>query len=318
MLKQLVFIILRSSFHAGKVTSVTAIMGPIIAIEIGSAMITAACVEGGEITKQHQVTMPRTGHGGDLANAIADLVRKIMSASLRLGVTTSGIVANGGLTSFNPQTLPIENNYPIAAALRRRLGVHALVVNDAQAAAFHESRLMRKDANSFAFITVSTDIGAGLVLDGQLQIGRRGLAGRAGHITVDWAGRLCGCGRRGCVETLASGAAIARRASEITGQEMSTPAVFAAAHAGDERCIQVLEDAANALAAMIADLVAGLDIDLVRLGGSVGMVPGFLNRLRIAMERLPEPYRRPVEPARGDANAVLLGVAALLDETFRY
>ncbi|TMJ41897.1 MAG: ROK family protein, partial [Alphaproteobacteria bacterium] len=144
----------------------------------------------------------------------------IMSASLRLGVTTSGIVANGGLTSFNPQTLPIENNYPIAAALRRRLGVHALVVNDAQAAAFHESRLMRKDANSFAFITVSTDIGAGLVLDGQLQIGRRGLAGRAGHITVDWAGRLCGCGRRGCVETLASGAAIARRASEITGQEM--------------------------------------------------------------------------------------------------
>lgn len=294
-------------------------MSPIIAIEIGSTMITAACVESGEITQQHQTAMPRTGHGGDLANAIADLVRKITAESHRLGVTTSGIVANGGLTSFNPQTLPIENNYPMAAALRRRLGVHALVVNDAQAAAFYESRLMMgKDANSFAFITVSTDIGAAVVLDGQLQIGRRGLAGRAGHITVDWAGPLCGCGRRGCVDTLASGAAIAHRASEITGQEMSTPAVFATAHAGDERCVQVLEDAANALAAMIADLVAGLDIDLVRLGGSVGMVPGFLNRLRIAMERLPEAYRRPVEPARGDANAVLLGVAALLDGNILY
>ena len=290
-------------------------MDTVIAVAIGGLQITAARVVGGEITEHHQMAIPRTGHGGDLANAVAELVRKITEKPLRLGVTTSGIVANGGMTSLDPQTLLVENNYPIVAALRRRLGVRALVVNDAQAAAFHESRQMTgKEASRLVFTTVSAGIGAGIVLDGRLQIGRQGLAGHAGHITVDWSGRLCGCGRRGCVETLASGTAIARRASEITGQDMSTPAVFAAAYAGDERCIQVLEDAADALAAMIADLIAGLDIDLIRLGGRVGMVPGFLNRLRAAMGRLPDAYRRPVEPARGGADAVLLGVAALLDE----
>jgi len=292
-------------------------MDPIIAIEIGSLQITAAHVAGGKITEHHQMAIPRTGHGGDIANAIADLVRKITPRPLRLAVITPGIIANGNLTSLNPQTLPVENNYPIVAALRRRLGVHALVINDAQAAAIHESRLMKgKAASSLVFTTVSASIGAGLVIDGRLHVGRQGLAGHAGHITVDWSGTLCGCGRRGCVETLASGAAIARRASESTGQGMSAPAVFAAAHAGDECCIRVLEDAANALAAMIADLVAGLDIDLVRLGGSIGIVPGFLNRLRAAVERLPDIYRRPVEPARGGADAGLLGVAALLNEGF--
>jgi len=74
-------------------------MDPIIAIEIGSAMITAACVEGGEITKQHQTTMPRTGHGGDLANAIADLVRKITSAL-------------SGLASPHPVSLPMAASHP--------------------------------------------------------------------------------------------------------------------------------------------------------------------------------------------------------------
>lgn len=297
----------------------TATTDPIIAVDIGGTKIAVASVVKGEIVDRRQVPTPRTGHGGDLTNAVADAVRQITPKPSRLAVATTGIVTNGCLTALNPQTLPVENNYALVAALRRRLAVQPLVVNDAQAAAFHESRqAVGHDVRRLAFITVSTGIGAGIVLDGQLQIGRHGLAGHAGHIVVDINGPLCGCGRRGCVETLASGTAIARRASEITGTQMSAPAVFTGAHAGDERCTQVLEDAVNALAAMIADLVAGLDLDLIRLGGGVGMVPGFLNRLRSAMDRLPEVYRRPVEPARGGADAGLLGVAALLDENFRH
>ena len=297
----------------------TAITDPVIAVDIGGTKIAVAHIEAGAITKRLQIPTPRSGHGSDLTDAVAEQVRKITPSPQRLGVATTGMVDKGCLTALNPQTLPVENNYPIVAALRRRLGAEVLVVNDAQAAAFHESRhVTGNDTGRLAFITVSTGIGAGIVLDGQLQTGQHGLAGHAGHIVVDINGPLCGCGRRGCVETLASGTAIARRTSEITGREMSTPAVFAGAHAGDERCAQVLEDAADALATMIGDLVAGLDLDLIRLGGGVGMVPGFLNRLRAAMDRLPEIYRRPIEPARGGADAGLLGVAALLDKNFRH
>lgn len=289
---------------------------PTVVVDIGGTKIAVARVENGAITERHQIATPRTGHGSDLTDAVAATVRKITALPARLGVATTGIVADDCLTALNPGTLPVENNYPIVAALRRRIGVAPLAVNDAQAAAFHESRSLGGTAKRLAFITVSTGIGAGIVLDGQLQTGRHGLAGHAGHITVDWSGPLCGCGRRGCVEMLASGTAIAKRASDVTGRDMSAPAVFAAAHQGDEQCGKVIEDAVHALAAMITDLVASLDLDVIRLGGGVGLVPTFLNRLRDTMERLPPVYRRPIEPARGGAEAGLLGVAALLDEKF--
>jgi N-acylmannosamine kinase len=293
---------------------VTETIEPTVAVDIGGTKIAVARIENGAITERHQIATPRTGHGSDLTDAVAATVRKITALPARLGVATTGIVADGCLTALNPGTLPVENNYPIVAALRRRLGVAPLAVNDAQAAAFHESRSMTSTAKRLAFITVSTGIGAGIVLDGQLQTGRHGLAGHAGHITVDWSGPLCGCGRRGCVEMLASGTAIAKRASDVTGRDMSAPAVFAAAHQGDAQCGKVIEDAVHALSAMIADLVASLDLDVIRLGGGVGLVPAFLNRLRDTVERLPLIYRRPIEPARGGAEAGLLGVAALLDE----
>lgn len=294
----------------------TATTEPTVVVDIGGTKIAVARVENGAITERHQIATPRTGHGSDLTDAVAATVRKITAQPVRLGVATTGIVADGCLTALNPGTLPVENNYPIVAALRRRVGVAPLAVNDAQAAAFHESRSLDGTAKRLAFITVSTGIGAGIVLDGQLQTGRHGLAGHAGHITVDWSGPLCGCGRRGCVEMLASGTAIAKRASDVTGRELSAPAVFAVAHQGDEQCSKVIEDAVSALSAMIADLVASLDLDVIRLGGGVGLVPTFLNRLRDTMERLPPVYRRPIEPARGGAEAGLLGVAALLDEKF--
>ncbi|QIG50599.1 ROK family protein [Nordella sp. HKS 07] len=291
----------------------TATTEPTVAVNIGGSKIAVARIEGGGITERHQTATPRTGHGHDLADAVATIVRKISANPARLGVATTGIVAEGCLTALVPGTLPVENNYPIVASLRRRLGVEPLVVNDAQAAAFHESRQAGEIVRRLAFITVSTGIAAGIVIDGKLQIGRHGLAGHAGHMTVDGSGPLCGCGRRGCVETLASGTAIARRASDVIGKEMSAPAVFAAAHQGDEHCVRVIEDAVQALAAMIADLVASLDLDLIRLGGGIGIVPSFLHRLRATMEDLPAIYRRPIEPARGGAEAGLLGVAALLD-----
>lgn len=292
----------------------TATTEPTVAVDIGGTKIAVARIESGAITERHQIATPRTGHGHDLADAVAVTVRKIAESPARLGIAATGIVADGCLTALNSGSLPVENNYPIVASLRRRLGVAPLAVNDAQAAAFHESRQTGETGGRLALVIVSAGISAGIVLDGKLQMGRHGLAGHAGHITVDLTGSPCGCGRRGCVETLASGIAIARRASDVTGDDMSAPAVFAAAHQGDERCIRVIEDAVDALAAMLADLVASLDLDIIRLGGGVGMVPSFLHRLRAAMERLPAVYRRHIEPARGGGEARLLGLAALLDE----
>jgi len=296
---------------------VTETTDAVIAVDIGGTKIAVARIEKGSIVERRQIATPRTGRGDDLADAVAETVRLITPLAHRLGVATTGIIDKGCLTALNPGTLPVENNYPLVLALKKRLGIEALAVNDAQAAAFHESRQTNgKASRRLAFITVSTGIGAGFVLDGILQTGRHGLAGHAGHIVVDPHGPLCGCGRRGCVETIASGTAIAQRASEITGDAMTTPEVFEAARRGDEKCAQVLEGAAQALSVMIADLVATLDLDIVRLGGGVGMQAAFLHRLGIAMGQLPAIYCRPVEAALGGADAGLLGVAILFGENF--
>lgn len=290
---------------------------PITAIDIGGTKIAVARVEAGRVVGRHQVPTPRTGRGDDLADAVAGAVGIVTPRPRRVGIATTGIVTGGRLTALNPVTLPVEDGYPLVDALVARFGVRALAVNDAQAAAFHESRQSAGiGPGRLAFVTVSTGIGAGLVFDGRLQVGGRGLAGHAGHIVVDRDGPVCGCGRRGCVETIASGTAIAERAAQATGRPMSAPDVFAAARAGDPACATVLDEAVAALAAMIADLVAACDLDLVRLGGGVGLAPGLLERLEVAVAGLPAVYRRPIEAARGGAEAGLLGVAALLEQGY--
>lgn len=296
----------------------TATIETTLAVDIGGTKIAVARIADGRILEQRRVPTPRTGHGDDLVEAVAALAAEIAPAPTRLAVATTGIVTGGRLTALNPGTLPVENHYPLADALERRLGLRPLVVNDAQAAAYHESR--QPGAVPFtrlAFLTVSTGIGGGLVFDGRLQTGTGGLAGHVGHMVVDPEGPACGCGRRGCVETLASGTAIARRASAAFRAELTAPAVFAAADRGDERAEHVVDEAAHALAAMIADLTAACDPDVVRLGGGVGLAPGFAARVGDALHDVPAVFRRPIETALGGADAGLLGAAALAEENFR-
>ena len=284
---------------------------PTLAIDVGGTKVAVATVTAGSIRERRQFATPRTGRGADLVDAIVREVGPVPPGR-RVAVAATGLVRGGHLTALNPTTLPIEDRFPLAAAIERAIGVAPLVVNDAQAAAWGEYRYgAGRGCRSFAFVTVSTGIGAGIVSDGRLLVGSAGLAGHLGHVVADRRGPPCGCGRRGCLETLASGSAIGRRGSELLRRTVSAPEVFAEAAAGDADATALLDDAAGHLAEAFADLAAVCDVDRIALGGGVGLADGFVDRVRRAMQALPATFRRPLDLAVAGADAGLLGAANL-------
>jgi N-acylmannosamine kinase len=291
---------------------VTETSDPVLAVDIGGTKVALAIVVGGQVTHRVQIATPRSGRGADIVEAIAEHAA-LLPLTTAAGVATTGIVDHGRLTALNPATLPIEDGFPLVEALMQRLSRPILAINDAQAAAWAEHSIgAGQGAGRMTFVTVSTGIGAGIVLDGRLQSGPRGLAGHVGHMLSDALGPLCGCGRRGCVERVASGSAIGMLATEMLGRQVAAPEVFAAAEAGDERCANLLDRAAGALANTLCDLVACLDLDRIVLGGGVGLAEGFLQRVEMSMETLPAIYRRPIVKAGMGADAGLVGVASLV------
>ncbi|MDG4898800.1 ROK family protein [Mesorhizobium sp. WSM4976] len=111
---------------------------PVLAIDIGGTKIVTAEVSGGRITHRRQAPTPRTGMGEDLVVAIAELAPK--SGFGAVAVATTAIVRDGALTALNPETLPIEDGYPIASMIESAFGMPPTIVNDAQAAAWPNSR----------------------------------------------------------------------------------------------------------------------------------------------------------------------------------
>lgn len=284
-----------------------------LAIDVGGTKVAFADVAGAACMSPSRIATPRTGRGADLVEAIAaEVGRRGAPPRGCVGVATTGIVRDGRLTALNPGTLPIEDGFPLAGALEARLGRPVLALNDAQAAAWGERvHGAARDWPTFAFVTVSTGVGGGLVVDGRLRRGASGLAGHLGHMVADPQGPACGCGRRGCLEAVASGSAIARLASARLGRAVAAPEVLALAAQGDAAASIVLDAAVAALARALCDLAAALDLDGVVLGGGVGLADGFGARVMAAMGREPPTFHRPSRLAACGADAGLVGAAAM-------
>jgi glucokinase len=187
-----------------------------------------------------------------------------------------GIGCGGPLDSergvlIAPLHLPGWTNVPISDLAANAFVRPAVLENDATAAAAGEHRYgAGRGTRNMVYLTVSTGIGGGVVIDGRLFRGSTGNGGELGHVTVDWHGRSCrGCGRRGCLEAYASGTSIAERAREA-GMDVETSAdVAAAAREGDAVATRVWDETCEALACGVTSLVNLFEPELVVIGGGV-------------------------------------------------
>jgi len=161
--------------------------------------------------------------------------------------------------------MPSWEGLRLTERLSRRFGVTAAMENDADAAALGESAWgAGKGAGRFIYVTFSTGIGAGIVLDGQLYRGVDGAHPEIGHHIIDPSGPACACGARGCWESLASGLALAQRSGYASARE-----ACAAAERGEARACAAVREEGRYLGIGLANLVTIFTPDRIALGGGL-------------------------------------------------
>ena len=245
-----------------------------------------------------------------LRDALKTLVQPLQAQAHRVAVASTGIIREGNLLAINPRNLGGLLHFPLVQTLETLTGLPTLAINDAQAAAWAEYHAIADDTRDMVFITVSTGVGGGVVSDGQLVTGTGGLAGHLGHTLADPNGPVCGCGRVGCVEAVASGRGIAAAAQgALAGCDAKT--IFSRAAEGDEQARRLVAYSAQVLARLIADTKAVTDCQRVVVGGSVGLAQGYLAQVRACLEQMPPVYHVELSAAHYRHDAGLLGAALL-------
>ena len=247
----------------------------------------------------------------------------------RLGVSVTGPVdpATGRLFT-PPNTDSNLAGLDLGADLARSTGLDVRVDRDTNVAALGEHAFgAARGVANFVYMTVSTGVGGAVMLDGRLLRGVDGVAGEIGHISVDRVGPSCGCGRRGCLEAIASGPAIARRAGDLaeeggplheilaSGRALTGKDVDECAAAGDIAARLVLESAARAVASACVDMANAFNPELIVIGGGVAIAhPQWISRACecVAREALVPANRAGiVVPAQLGDDVSLVGAAFL-------
>src|SRR3984957_13337723 len=190
----------------------------ILGVDIGGTKVAVGLVDrDGRILTQGRQPM--------VANATAEAALQAVKTAIDLMISAAdgrvrsiGICAPGPLDPktgvvLNPPNLPCWRNFPLAEKIRDKYRLPVHVDNDANAAALAETRWGAARGYRYVFYaTIGTGIGTGIVFDGHIYHGKTGAAGEGGHVSIDYSGPLCTCGKRGCIEILAAGSAIGARA----------------------------------------------------------------------------------------------------------
>ena len=281
--------------------------GLVIGVDVGGTKIAAGLVTpAGEITRQVRMPMVATGTAADGLAAVERAIALFFATepTVRgIGICAPGPLDPGAGVVINPPNLPCWRNFPLAAEVTRMFGVPATLDNDANAAALAEARWgAGRGFHSVFYAALGTGIGTGLVLDGKIFHGRTGAAPEGGHLSIDYRGPRCACGKVGCIEVLAAGPALARRAhAKLRAEPSRGPALLELAHgevdavtgemvgeasaAGDALAREVLLETVDLLAIWLGNIVDLLEPDVMVLGGGVTTVlRPLLGELR---ERLP-------------------------------
>ncbi len=311
----------------------------IIGVDIGGTKVAAGLVDAaGEISHKTRVPMVVTADAEKgfaaveaAVSAIFDGAPEVRSAVKGIGICSPGPLDPKTGVVLNPPNVPCWRNFPLAAATERAFGVKARVDNDANAAGLAEVLWgAAAGYRNVFYATLGTGIGTGIVFDKRIYHGRTGSAAEGGHVTIDYHGPLCGCGKRGCIEALCSGPAIALRArgmlaanggSKILELAGGDPAQVRAEYVGqawregDALARRVLEETAHLLAIWLGNIVDLLEPDVMVVGGGVAeLMSSFFGQILQEIPQWsinPRACEIPLVMARYGADAGIAGAAAL-------
>ncbi|MBM3118102.1 MAG: ROK family protein [Chloroflexi bacterium] len=310
---------------------------PVLAVDLGGTKIIAAVVvpDGKVISRSYCLTLAEEGPKAVIERLLSAVSEALVGAELKnseiagVGMAAAGIIdAKKGVITTSPN-LPGWHDVPLRDVIAERIGLATYLVNDASAAALGEHRFgAGKGLGNLIYLTVSTGIGGGIIIDGRLYTGTDGCAGEIGHMTIEAHGPQCNCGNFGCLEALASGSAMTREAVRRMGQgepssiaelargrlmDVTAEMIAVVARQGDKMACEIVADAANYLGIGLANLVNIFNPEVIVIGGGVSSMGNMLlgPARKVVKERA---FKLPLRTvriirARLGSNAEMMGAA---------
>jgi glucokinase len=310
-----------------------------IGVDIGGTKVAVGLVNSmGKIVARSRARMAARGTADQGLRAVAAAMDTLMGDRRAKGASGIGISVPGWVDSARGRLLgatniPCWRDFPLAREIAKRYGLRTRIANDANVAALAEAVWgAGAGYRNVFYVTLGTGIGTGIVEDGRIYTGRTGGAGEGGHVTIDFHGPPCGCGKRGCIEAYASGTAIGKWAKErliehgagqsqmvglVDGkiEAVTSEIVGKAAARGDKLAVEVLDEAAERLAIWLGNIIELLEPDVIVVGGGVGHL--MMSRVAKIREVLdvwsinPRWREIPFVEARYGAESAVVGAGAL-------
>jgi glucokinase len=253
--------------------------GLLLGVDVGGTTTSAGLVapDGRVLVTRSQPTHgPRGGGAIERLLALTAETARLPAARERglagVGAGVPGLVdVSTGTVGGETHHVPELSGAPVARLLAETTGAPAVVDNDVNALALGEWLWgAGRGASSLVLVAIGTGVGAGIILEGRLHRGAAGFGGELGHVPIDFDGRPCICGARGCLKAYVAGPDLAAEASRRLGRPMDAAALFELAATGDAGAEAVLAEATEALAAGLTIIVNGLNPERLLVAGSVG------------------------------------------------
>jgi glucokinase len=310
----------------------------ILGVDLGGSKILTAVVNsrGEMLSSDESITPAQKGPEMVIQSILESAHRALKEADVGIseltavGVGAPGISNPGTGILFTSPNLPGWRDVPLRDVMQERLGRKTFLINDANAAALGEFYFgAARGVRNFIYITLSTGIGGGIVIDGKIYSGAIGAAGEVGHMTIDDEGPICNCGSRGCWETVASGTALAKEArrrieegvktsileyAEGDVEKVTAQVIHSAAKQGDSLAKELIARTSYYVGVGLANLINIFNPELIVIGGGLSNIGDMLLEpaFKMAGERAYKESFRAVRFALPELgrNSGVLGAAA--------
>ena len=272
----------------------------ILGIDLGGSKTLAAVVDArGRVVSSHETVTPAAQGREAVIGCVVDSTHiALQQAKLTISEISAVGIGAAGISNpeagilFTSPNLPGLREVLLADIIQEKLGRKTFIINDANAAALGELHYgAARNARNFIYITISTGIGGGIVIDGKIYTGAIGIAGEVGHMTIDDNGPTCNCGNRGCWETLASGTALTREAKLRIGKRGKTSileyaqgsidnvtpqVIHGAAEKGDKVAKELIAQTGYYVGVGLANLINIFNPELIVIGGGLSNIGDML------------------------------------------
>lgn len=252
--------------------------GIVIGVDLGGTTVSAGLVTAdGEVLTHLEEPTRKSGPGTALATLL-DLLDRLRETAGSRGIQVTGVGigvpgtvdAERGAVGSDIHYVPELASTPLAETVSRRVAMPVFVDNDVNVLALGEWMFgAGRGARSLVVLALGTGVGGGIILDGRLHRGQGGFGGELGHVPINFDGRPCICGGRGCLKAYVSGTDIAREGEARLKRPVDAATVFLLAERGDPVAREIVAEVCQALGAGLAVIVNGLNPERLLLAGSV-------------------------------------------------